>query len=122
MKNKLLLLDKSECLTLLCTKGSSYWSRINFILNFPLVITSSAMCIINSISDDGNQVKIPNIVVNAISVLIMSITNSVKPAEKFDIFKRLQQQFMELSVEIESIEEDDVSQEQYNILVLKYEN
>jgi hypothetical protein len=80
------------------------------------------MCIINSISEDANSVKIPNIVVNAISVLIMSITNSVKPSEKFDIFKRLQQQFMELSVEIEAIEDDDISQEQYNIFVLKYEN
>ncbi|NDB55227.1 hypothetical protein EB169_05290 [archaeon] len=80
------------------------------------------MCIINSISEDANSVKVPNIVVNAISVLIMSITNSVKPAEKFDIFKRLQQQFMELSVEIDAIEEDEITQEQYNIFVLKYEN
>jgi len=122
MKNKLKLLDKCECLTLLCTKGSSYWSFVKFCFNIPLVITSSAMCIINSISEDANSVKIPNIVVNAISVLIMSITNSVKPAEKFDIFKRLQQQFMELSVEIDSVEEDEITQEQYNIFVLKYEN
>ena len=118
MKSKLKLLDKCECLTLLCTKGSSYWSLVKFCFNIPMVITSSAMCIINSISEDANSVKIPNIVVNAISVLIMSITNSVKPAEKFDIFKRLQQQFMELSVEIEAIEDDDISQEQYNIFVL----
>jgi len=122
MKNKLKLLDKCEALTLLCTKGSAYWSFVKFCFNIPLVITSSAMCIINSISTDANSVKIPNIVVNAISVLIMSVTNSVKPSEKFDIFKRLQQQFMELSVEIEAVEDDDVTQEQYNIFVLKYEN
>ena len=122
MKNKLKLLDKCESLTLLCTKASGYWSFVKFCFNIPLVLTSSAMCIINSISTDANSVKIPNIVVNAISVLIMSITNSVKPSEKFDIFKRLQQQFMELSVEIEAIEDDDISQEQYNIFVLKYEN
>ena len=122
MKSKLKLLDKCECLTLLCTKASSYWSLVKFCFNIPLVLTSSGMCIINSISEDANSVKIPNIVVNAISVLIMSITNSVKPAEKFDIFKRLQQQFMELSVEIEAVEDDDISQEQYNIFVLKYEN
>ena len=122
MKNKLKLLDKTECLTLLCTKASSHWSFIKFCFNTPLVFTSSAMCIINSISTDANAVKIPNIVVNAISVLIMSITNSIKPSEKLDLFKKLQQQFMELSVEIDSIEEDEVSQEQYNIFVLKYEN
>lgn len=122
MKNKLLLLDKSECLTLLCTKGSSYWSRINFILNFPLVITSSAMCIINSISDDGNQVKIPNIVVNAISVLMMSIINNIKAGEKYDNFKRLSQLFLELAQEIDTIDGDDVDVDKYNMLVLKYDN
>ena len=117
-----MLLDKSECLTLLCTKGSSYWSRINFILNFPLVITSSAMCIINSISDDGNQVKIPNIVVNAISVLMMSIINNIKAGEKYDNFKRLSQLFLELAQEIDTIDGDDVDVDKYNMLVLKYDN
>jgi hypothetical protein len=79
------------------------------------------MCIINSISEDANAVKIPNIVVNAVSVLIMSLNNSIKPAEKFEIFKKLSQQFMILSQEIEGIE-GDISKESYNILTLKYDN
>jgi hypothetical protein len=45
------------------------------------------MCIINSISEDSNSVKIPNIVVNAVSVLIMSLNNSIKASEKFESFK-----------------------------------
>jgi hypothetical protein len=52
MKDKFILLDKTECLTLLCTKASSHWSFVKFLLNLPLVFTSSAMCIINSISTD----------------------------------------------------------------------
>ena len=122
MKSKLQLLDRSEALTLLTTRASSFWSRINFVLNFPLVITSSAMCIINSISDDGNQVKIPNIVVNAISVLMMSIINNIKAAEKYDTFKRLSQAFLELAQEIDSIEGNEVDIDKYNMLVLKYDN
>lgn len=122
MKNKLQLLDRSECLTLLTTRASSFWSRINFILNFPLVITSSAMCIINSISDDGNQVKIPNIVVNAISVLMMSIINNIKAGEKYDNFKRLSQLFLELAQEIDGIDGDEIDIDKYNMLVLKYDN
>ena len=66
------LLSKSEAMVLLCSKTSGYWSMIKFAFNIPLVLTSSAMCIINSISEDANVVKVPNIVVNAISVLIMS--------------------------------------------------
>ena len=122
MKNKLQLLDRSECLTLLTTRASSYWSRVNFILNFPLVITSSAMCIINSISDDANQVKIPNIVVNAISVLMMSIINNIKAGEKYDNFKRLSQLFLELAQEIDGIDGDEMDADKYNMLVLKYDN
>ena len=117
-KNK--LLDKCEAMTLLCTKASTHWSFIKFCFNIPLVITSSAMCIINSISEDANAMKIPNIVVNAVSVLIMSLNNSIKAGEKFEIFKKLSTQFMVLSQEIESIEE--LTKEKYDIFVLKYDN
>ena len=118
-KNK--LLDKCEAMTLLCTKASSHWSFIKFCFNIPLVITSSAMCIINSISEDANAVKIPNIVVNAVSVLIMSLNNSIKAGEKFETFKKLSQQFMVLSQEVESIEEE-ITKEKADTLVLKYDN
>jgi hypothetical protein len=118
-KNK--LLDKCETMTLLCTKASTHWSFIKFCFNIPLVITSSAMCIINSISEDANAVKIPNIVVNAVSVLIMSLNNSIKAGEKFETFKKLSQQFMVLSQEVEGIEEE-ITKEKADILVLKYDN
>lgn len=91
------LLSKTECMTLLCTKTYNYWSFVKFCFNIPLVLTSSAMCIINSISQDANGMKIPNIVVNAVSVLIISLSNSVKPSEKFELFKKLSQQFMIIS-------------------------
>jgi len=79
------------------------------------------MCIINSISNNAETVKIPNIVVNVLSVLIMSLSNSIKAGEKFEIFKKLSQQFMILSQEIEALE-SDITKEQYNILILKYDN
>jgi hypothetical protein len=79
------------------------------------------MCIINSISEDANSVKIPNIVVNAVSVLIMSLNNSIKPAEKFEIFKKLSQQFMILSQEIEAIE-GDIPPQTAALVTLKYDN
>ena len=122
MKSKLKLLDKCEALTLLCTKASSRWSFIKFCFNIPLVFTSSAMCIINSISTDSNKVKIPNIIVNAISVLIMSLANNTRASEKFENFKKLSQQFMLLSQEIDAIEADDIPIEEYKLILLKYEN
>ena len=79
------------------------------------------MCIINSISGDANPMKIPNIIVNAISVLIMSLNHSVKASEKIERFKRLSQQFMMLSQEIEGMDEA-IEKEKYVILLLKYDN
>ena len=115
------LLDKCEAMTLLCTKACNHWNMVKFCFNIPLVLTSSAMCIINSISEDANRMKIPNIVVNAISVLIMSLNNSVKASEKFESFKRLSQQFMILSQEIEALELT-IDTDKYAILILKYDN
>ena len=114
------LLSKTEALVLLCSKASGYWSMIKFAFNIPLVLTSSAMCIINSISDDANTVKIPNIVVNAISVLIMSLNNSIKASEKCDLFRRLSQQLLLLTGKIEN--DDIIDENEFKILAMSYEN
>jgi hypothetical protein len=114
------LLSKTEALVLLCSKASAYWSMVKFAFNIPLVLTSSAMCIINSISEDANEVKIPNIVVNAISVLIISLNNSIKASEKCDLFKRLGQQFLLLAGQIEN--DDEIDDHEFSLLALKYEN
>ena len=91
--------------------------------NIPLVFTNSSLCIINSISTDANTVKIPNIVVNAISVLIISLSNNIKASEKFEIFKKLSQQFMLLSQEIESLDASDTNiKEKIKLISVKYEN
>jgi len=121
MIDKRKILEKAECMTLLCTRTATHWNTIKIIFNIPLVFTSSAMCIINSISTDANEVKIPNIVVNAVSVLIMSLNNSIKASEKLDLFHRLSISFMQLSCEIENCD-DDVSVDELKLLHNKYEN
>jgi hypothetical protein len=114
------LLSKTEALVLLTNKASGYWSMVKFAFNIPLVLTSSAMCIINSISEDANEVKIPNIVVNAISVLIMSLNNSIKASEKCDLFRRLSQQLLLLTGKIEN--DDVIDESEFKLLAMSYEN
>jgi hypothetical protein len=114
------LLSRCEAMCLLCSKASTYWSVIKFCFQIPLVLTSSAMLIINSVSEDANVVKIPNIVVNAISVLLMSLNNSIKASEKCDLFHRLGQQFLVLSGQIEN--DVEVTENDFNIIAVKYEN
>ena len=114
------LLSRTEALVLLTNKASGYWSMVKFCFNIPFVLTSSAMCIINSISEDANEVKIPNIVVNAISVLIMSLNNSIKASEKCDLFRRLSQQLLLLTGKIEN--DDIIDENEFKILAMSYEN
>ena len=114
------ILSKTESMVLLCSKASAYWSMIKFAFNIPLVLTSSAMCIINSVSEDANVVKIPNIVVNAISVLVMSLNNSIKASEKCDLFRRLSQQFLLLAGQIEN--DNEITDSDFQLIALKYEN
>jgi hypothetical protein len=78
------------------------------------------MCIINSISEDANVVKVPNIVVNAISVLIISLNNSIKASEKCDLFRRLSQQFLLLAGQIEN--DNEITDSEFQLISLKYEN
>ena len=114
------LLSKSEALVLLCSKAGGYWSLVKFCFAIPLVLTSSAMCIINSISEDANEVKIPNIVVNAVSVLIMSLNNSIKASEKCDVFRRIGQQLLLLTGKIEN--DNEITEEDFKLLAMTYEN
>ena len=114
------LLSKSEALVLLCSKAGGYWSFVKFCFAIPLVLTSSAMCIINSISEDANEVKIPNIVVNAASVLIMSLNNSIKASEKCDVFRRIGQQLLLLTGKIEN--DNEIDEAEFKLLAMTYEN
>lgn len=77
------------------------------------------MCIINSISTDANTVKIPNIVVNAVSVLIISLSNNFKASEKVEIFKKLSQQFLTLSHDIEMLDYED-SEYKNKLIILEH--
>jgi len=113
------LLSKTEALVLLCSKASGYWAKIKFAFNIPLILTSSVMCIINSVSTHPEDIRIPNIVVNGISVLIVSLNNSIKATEKCDTFRRLSQSFLLLAGAIEN--DDDLDDNEFNIVAMKYE-
>lgn len=124
MKNRAkALLDRCEALSLLCTKAAGHWSFIKMILNTPLIITSSVMCILNSMTttDNGNQMRIPNVVVNGISVLILSIQSNLKASEKLELFKGLSLSYIKLAHQIEGIEEELLTRENLNTLQDKYD-
>jgi hypothetical protein len=120
MERKQKLLDRCEAMSLLCIKASYHWSFIKFILSIPVILINSILCILNSLDDKSFDLKIPNVVINGVSVLIMSITQNLKSAEKTEIFKSTSNSFLLLTHEIESYE--DIDNEKINILQEKYDS
>ena len=79
------LYDKCEAMSVLCQKATNHWSLVKFIFQIPLILTSSVMCILNSFDDGKGNMKIPNVVVNGVSVLLVSYQSSLKVAEKVEL-------------------------------------
>lgn len=95
------LLEKCSAMSLLCTKSTAYWNFIKICFQMPLILTSSAMCILNSFDNNNGNMKIPNVVVNGVSVLVLALQNNLKVSEKVETFKNLSNQFRTLANSIE---------------------
>lgn len=115
------LYDKCECMSLLCAKATNRWSFIKFIFQLPLILTSSVMCILNSFDDGKGNMRIPNVVVNGISVLLVSYQSNLKVAEKCELFKNLSNQFLQLAHEIEGKSPEELDRNAVNTLIEKYD-
>ena len=115
-----MLNDRCEIMALLCSRSSAYWNHWKLSVQLPLIITSSSMAILNSFADDGSGMQIPNVIVNSVSVLLMTMNNSLKIFEKVESFRSQSQAFIELSHEIEALG-DELSSIEVNALVSKYD-
>ena len=109
-------------MSFLSSKGSSHWSFIKLLFQIPLILTSSVMCILNSFERDGeSNMRIANVVVNGCSVLILSLQNNLKVAEKVELFKNLSNQYLILSHAIEALEPEAITREMINNFTEKYD-
>ena len=117
------LISKAEALSLLCNKSAGHWSSIKFLLSIPLIVTSSVMCVMNSFESENNQtIRLANIVVNAVSVLVLSVQNNLKASEKVELFKSLSISYIKLAYSIESLEDEELTREKLNALTQKYDD
>ena len=78
--------DKCYVYHVLTEKASDYYTNIKSFVNVPMILVSSAMSIINS-SFDAHDMKIPNIVLNCVTALMISLVTQFKIAEKANSFR-----------------------------------
>ncbi len=107
--------DKTYIYQILSLKTNEYYSQIKQVINIPLIISSSIMTICNSGSFNSEDMKIPNIVINALTALLISLINNYKIIEKQQTFRNLSLKYMALLHDIEdkiandtNIEPDEV--------------
>ena len=80
------------------------------------------MCILNSFDDGKGNMKIPNVVVNGVSVLLMSYQSNLKVFEKCELFKNLSNQFLQLAHDVEGKDPEELDRNTVNILIEKYDS
>ena len=83
--------DKAFITSILCTKSCAFFSWIRTLINIPLILSSGAMTILNSMSDiNTTEIKYANIILNSCTVTILSLVGNFKLAERELSFRQAQ--------------------------------
>lgn len=92
--------DKIHIYNVMTSKAADVFSTCKSFLNVPIIVASSAMSIINS-SFDPNDMKIPNIVLNCFTALMVSLIANFKVVERANNFKTISLKFLKLQHYVE---------------------
>ena len=81
--------DRCYIMAILLQEHSDYYSFLNNCFNLPLIFSTSIMTVLNSSSFDANDMKIPNIVLNASTSLILSLMGNFKFVDRINNFNSI---------------------------------
>ena len=79
--------DKAYITSILCSQSAEHFSFLRSMVNLPLILSSSVMTVLSSMSDNSNEMKYANIVLNTWTSLILSIIGNFKLTEQSTNFK-----------------------------------
>ena len=91
--------DKAYITSILCSQSAEHFSFLRAIFKIPLILTCSAMSILNSLHDDN--LKYANIILNAAVSLILSLVLYFKLPEQANNFTQIQVKMNKLTHQIE---------------------
>ena len=117
--------DKAYITSILCTQSSEHFSFLRSMVNLPLIISSSVMTVLNSMSDNSNEMKYANIVLNTWTSLILSIIGNFKLTEQDTNFRSLSTKFNKLCHKIEdflSIDLESTKIEDIRAIINEYDS
>lgn len=118
-----ILRDKVYIYQILTTKTNIWYSSIKQIINIPIILSSFALSILNSNSVSADEMKLPNIIINSIIGLMVSLINQFRIVEKQSAFKNISIKFMNLLHEIEDhlINDKNITPDEIRLLTKQYD-
>ena len=114
--------DKAYVMSILCSECSDYYSRINNFFKFPLILTNSIMVIFNS--ENFENIRIANIILNVATSLILSLVGNFKLNERVINFTSKSVKFNKLCHKIEDLlynSIDDITTENIRANIDEYD-
>lgn len=116
--------DKSLITGILAKRSYEFFSTLQSFVNIPLILSSTGLAILNSASLTGEQMKIPNIVINSITGLTLALVNNFKINDKVSAFKNLGTKMTKLNNRIEEAVANDVNitSENLTVFIKEYES
>ena len=115
--------DKAYVMSILCSECSDYYSMINNSFKFPLILTNSIMVIFNS--ENFENIKIANIILNVSTSLILSLIGNFKLNERVINFSSKSIKFNKLCHKIEDLlynSIDDITTENIRTMIDDYDS
>lgn len=95
--------DKAYIIAIMCSQSQEHFSFLRSMVNLPLILSSSVMTVLNSMSDNSNEMKYANIVLNTWTSLILSIIGNFKLTEQATNFKQIEIKMNKLTHKIEDL-------------------
>ena len=117
--------DKSYIIAIMCSQSQEHFSFLRSMVNLPLILSSSVMTVLNSMSDNSNEMKYANIVLNTWTSLILSIIGNFKLTEQDTNFRSLSTKFNKLCHKIEdflSIDLESTKIEDIRAIINEYDS
>jgi hypothetical protein len=119
--------DKSFVYSVLCQKSSSYFNRLKYALQLPLIVTSTVLTYINSNNDENmlEAMRIVNPIFNLTTAILLAVNNMFKFESKANDFKNNGIKFQKLShlIEQKMLESpNNINQDLINSIITQFDN
>jgi hypothetical protein len=97
-------IDRCYIMTIMCDQSSNYYTRMKYLFQVPIIISSSTMTIVNSNTsiNDNNIVNIFNIAINVLITVLIALQSTFMITEKSYQFKLNAAKFSKLEHFIEN--------------------